>query len=115
MIFPNDNPPPQPNPISRNGYTLDPIIERVREKFLSRSQAGLKKYGVGLDRKDLSRLDWLNHHQQELMDAAAYVERQIVDEQKRIENLQVLKHTLFIIFSFLTFIGIAVAVVILFS
>ena len=52
----------------------DPIIESVREKFLSRSNVGLKKYGVGLDREDLTEREWLIHLQEELMDATGYIE-----------------------------------------
>lgn len=53
----------------------DPIVERVREKLHERSQTGLMKYGCGLDRTDLSGMQWLIHLQQELMDAACYLER----------------------------------------
>lgn len=53
---------------------LDPIVESVRAKMLERSQVGLAKYGVGLDREDLDTLQWLKHFQEELMDAANYVE-----------------------------------------
>lgn len=45
----------------------DPIIESVRAKLLSRSAAGIAKYGVTLARTDLSRLDWLRHLQEELL------------------------------------------------
>ena len=58
----------------------DPIVDAVRAKRLLRSQFGLQKYGVGLDRQDLSRLDWLRHLQEELMDACGYLERLIRDE-----------------------------------
>ena len=58
----------------------DPIVEAVRAKLLLRSQFGLQKYGVGLDRQDLSRLQWLRHLQEELMDACGYLERLIRDE-----------------------------------
>jgi hypothetical protein len=54
---------------------VDPFIEAVRAKLQSRSQAGLIKYGVGLDRDDLDRRAWLVHLQEELLDAAAYIER----------------------------------------
>lgn len=57
----------------------DPIVDALREKLRARSETGLRKYGVGLDRTDLSPLDWLRHHQEELLDAALYVERQIRD------------------------------------
>ena len=53
------------------------ITEAVIAKLRSRSEVGLKKYGVTLDRNDLTHLDWLRHHQEELLDAAGYVEKQI--------------------------------------
>ena len=64
--------------IGQNGndgmHYTDPIVEAVRAKFLNRSTVGLRKYGVGLDRGDLSRLDWLRHAQEEAMDLANYLE-----------------------------------------
>ena len=54
--------------------TTDPIINAVIEKIASRSDVGLKKYGVTLAREDYSKLDWLNHLQEELMDAINYIE-----------------------------------------
>lgn len=55
----------------------DPIIESVIEKLRSRSVRGLDKYGVGLDREDLSVVEWLTHAQEELMDAVGYLEKLI--------------------------------------
>ncbi len=53
----------------------DPIIERVVGKFVGRSNVGFKKYGVTL-MDDKSNMDeWLNHLQEELMDAVNYIER----------------------------------------
>jgi len=60
----------------------DPIVEAVRLKLLSRSQTGLHKYGVGLDRQDLSRRQWLIHLQEELLDAACYLEVLIQQEER---------------------------------
>ena len=60
----------------------DPIVEAVRFKLLSRSQVGLNKYGVGLDRTDLSRREWLIHLQEELLDAACYLEVLIQQEER---------------------------------
>lgn len=37
----------------------DPIIESVIEKLRSRSKVGMEKYGVGLNREDLSVVEWL--------------------------------------------------------
>lgn len=36
----------------------DPIVEAVRADLLRRSQAGVAKYGMTLDRTDLSLRDW---------------------------------------------------------
>jgi hypothetical protein len=53
----------------------DPIVEAVREIFLSRSTEGILKYGTTLARNDLLFLEWLTHLQEELMDAVVYIER----------------------------------------
>jgi len=53
----------------------DPILLRVMAKYYERSQTGIKKYGRTLDRDDLSMIDWLNHLQEELMDATLYIEK----------------------------------------
>ena len=53
----------------------DSIVNNVVESFKSRSEAGLKKYGTNLDRKDLSFLEWINHLQMELQDAILYAEK----------------------------------------
>lgn len=64
----------------------DPIVEKVRQKLLDRSQVGMAKYGCTMERDDLTVLDFLKHHQEELMDAAIYVERLIQDHLLRIET-----------------------------
>ena len=53
----------------------DSVVESVIESFRSRSEAGFKKYGTNLDRKDLSVLEWINHAQQESMDFVLYLEK----------------------------------------
>jgi hypothetical protein len=35
---------------------------------------GIAKYGKTMEREDLSTLDWLQHLQEELMDATLYIE-----------------------------------------
>jgi hypothetical protein len=70
-----------------NDASIDPIVEAVRSKLLSRSQVGLTKYGVGLDRTDLTKLQWLTHLQEELMDACCYGEVLLqLELQKSLEN-----------------------------
>jgi len=56
---------------------MDSITEGVIRKIRERAAMGEKKYGVTLDRADLSMLDWLNHLQQGLLDGAEYAEKLI--------------------------------------
>ena len=53
----------------------DSIVLKVLAKYYERSQTGIKKYGRTLDRDDLNLIDWLNHLQEELMDATLYIEK----------------------------------------
>lgn len=53
----------------------DSIVNAVIQKFLERSALGQKKYGTTLDRKDLTTKDWIQHTQEELMDAILYLEK----------------------------------------
>lgn len=54
---------------------LDSIVKSVLHKFTERAVAGKKKYGTDLDRTDLSVLDWIQHAQEEHMDAILYLEK----------------------------------------
>lgn len=54
---------------------MDPIVESLLHKYKARSKLGIKKYGHTLERDDLDLGDWLNHLQEELMDASLYIER----------------------------------------
>ena len=53
----------------------DKYVQSVKKKFEERSQTGIRKYNTTLEREDLSFIDWLNHLEEELMDATLYVER----------------------------------------
>jgi len=53
----------------------DTIVESIIEQFKQRSEVGINKYGVTLDRTDLTRLEWINHAQQEAMDFCLYLEK----------------------------------------
>jgi hypothetical protein len=54
---------------------MDSVVQSIIEKFQQRSELGYKKYGTTLDRNDLAFLDWVNHMQEELMDAILYLEK----------------------------------------
>ena len=53
----------------------DKIVELVIDKFKERSNTGIKKYGVTLERNDLSFQDWIQHAQEEAMDFILYLEK----------------------------------------
>ena len=50
----------------------DSIVDSIISKFKQRSETGIKKYGTTLDRNDLTVEQWLNHLEEELMDAILY-------------------------------------------
>jgi hypothetical protein len=53
----------------------DSIVQSVVNQFIARADAGKLKYGTTMDRDDLTLMQWLQHLQEELMDAAVYVEK----------------------------------------
>tara|TARA_R110001592_G_scaffold2864_3_gene16137 strand:+ start:508 stop:732 length:225 start_codon:yes stop_codon:yes gene_type:complete len=53
----------------------DPVVERVVEKFVGRSDVGFEKYGVTLEDDPSDMLAWLNHLQEEMMDAVLYLQK----------------------------------------
>ena len=54
---------------------LDSVVTSVINQFIERSEKGKAKYGVDLDRTDLSLLEWIEHAKQEHMDAILYLEK----------------------------------------
>ncbi len=55
--------------------TPDANVNAVIESHALRAAHGFKKYGVTTERKDLTMTQWLQHLQDEVMDAAVYAER----------------------------------------
>lgn len=53
----------------------DSIVENVISSYKERSKIGIRKYNNTMDRNDLSTLEWLQHLQEELMDATLYIEK----------------------------------------
>ena len=53
----------------------DTVLMSVLGKYWERSKLGQQKYGTNLDRTDINLIDWLNHLQEELMDATLYIEK----------------------------------------
>lgn len=53
----------------------DPVVRSVVNKFVGRSDVGFKKYGTTLRDDKSDMFTWLNHLQEELMDAILYLEK----------------------------------------
>lgn len=60
----------------------DKNVQRVIEQLDSRMKVGYSKYGVTTEREDIDLLGWLQHLQEELMDACVYIERLKTEVQK---------------------------------
>jgi len=49
----------------------DKVIEQIRQ----RAKEGKNKYGVTMERDDLTLKEWVQHAQEEAMDLAVYLEK----------------------------------------
>lgn len=54
---------------------MDSIVKSIINQFTTRAEVGETKYGVNMDRDDLSFPEWITHMKQELMDAIIYLEK----------------------------------------
>ncbi|MFY7728495.1 MAG: hypothetical protein ACOVRN_03150 [Flavobacterium sp.] len=61
----------------------DSVVYSIISQFKQRADFGMKKYGTNLDRTDLSVLEWIQHAQEEHMDAILYLEKLKQTEIKR--------------------------------
>lgn len=62
---------------------MSAIEDAVCLKIQQRAKFGLQKYGVTLERTDLTKLQWLIHAQEEAMDLANYLEVLIQKEKEK--------------------------------
>jgi hypothetical protein len=60
---------------SRTVLKTDYVVDSVIDQFIDRATFGRNKYGVGMERDDLSILEWIEHAKQEHMDAILYLEK----------------------------------------
>jgi len=67
---------------------MSSIEYRVCTKITQRAQIGKEKYGTTMDRKDLTKLQWLKHAQEEAMDLAVYLEKIIQEEENDIQGTE---------------------------
>ena len=65
---------------------LDSVVSSILNQFTTRALMGKAKYGVDLDRTDLTLLEWIEHAKQEHMDAILYLEKikQIANGEEKI-------------------------------
>ena len=54
---------------------MSKIEEKVIAKIRQRAEVGEKKYNTTMERTDLSYDEWLQHLQEELLDACVYLEK----------------------------------------
>ena len=67
-------------------YTPDSIVQTIVDKFIARAEMGKKKYGVTLDRDDLTLEDWLINALEEKMDEILYLQKalKVLQESKNL-------------------------------
>lgn len=66
-------------------WSEDKNVVAVRRKLKERAKAGVRKYGTTTMRADLGKLAWLQHLQEELLDAAVYIEAAMRSESVKDE------------------------------
>ena len=54
---------------------FDKNVNNVISQLRAREEKGMIKYGVNTERIDLTTIEWLQHLQEELMDATVYIEK----------------------------------------
>ncbi len=63
--------------------SMSKIEDAVCKKIQDRANVGKKKYGVTMERDDLSFKEWMIHLQEELMDAIVYIEKNLEESGKK--------------------------------
>jgi|TARA_R100000084_G_C4643755_1_gene145413 hypothetical protein len=56
---------------------MSKIEEEVCKKIMLRADIGEIKYGITMDKENLTRKEWLIHAQEEAMDLAIYLQKLI--------------------------------------
>lgn len=59
---------------------MSKVEDCVCQRIQQRAAGGLQKYGQTIERKDLTRREWLQHAQDEALDLAVYLQRLINEE-----------------------------------
>ena len=64
---------------------LDSVNRELIQKVIDRAELGVRKYGTTMDREDLSLLNWLQHLQEEMLDACVYIQK-ILTSSEGVQN-----------------------------
>jgi hypothetical protein len=67
--------------------SMSAIEASVIDKIKTRAEFGLQKYGTTLERTDLSTEQWIIHLQEELMDAACYCQKLLLELHEQTKNI----------------------------
>ena len=62
------------------GDKMSKIEENVCKKIMMRAKVGKRKYGVTMERDDLTFKEWMTHLSEELMDALVYIEKVLEED-----------------------------------
>lgn len=58
----------------KDEITANEILRNIHDKFETQTEKGLAKYGHTVRPESLLSIDWINHTQEELIDALVYLE-----------------------------------------
>ena len=67
--------------------TPDKLVKRVMDKMALRANQGMIKFGNTMEETKKTKIQWLKETQEELLDAAVYLEKCIEAEYKRTEKI----------------------------
>lgn len=76
---------------SNKEQVVDSIVEAVINKIRTRSEIGIAKYGITLDRTDYSTIDWIDAAIEEQMDNILYLTRLKQDIKAMEEKMSALQ------------------------
>ena len=71
--------------------TKDPLVQNVLNRMAERSEAGINKFGVTMEKADQSIEHWITNAQEELADSILYLEK-LKQELRKKETLWHLKN-----------------------
>ena len=60
---------------NKDNIETDIVVQEVKELYEKRSQVGINKYGTTLENSTQDTLEFIQHLQEELMDATLYLQK----------------------------------------